>query len=200
MEQLLKITTIPIQIEFKVNNARFERQSATADVEISRNKGGLTIKSQPIKLNIDTFEARNSVVPTTARSIAQNAQAGMSAAYQATAQFVNEGQMLLNAKIGEDAIGQIIQNRMANNNQYVLGFAPSSPAEITATPMDFTIEYEMDKLNFEWKTNRGDFQFIPGNIEFTLKQRPSVVIEYIGGPIYVPPSADPDYVPLDIKA
>ena len=41
MNQLIKITTVPIQYELKINNARFERQSAQAELEISRKKGGL---------------------------------------------------------------------------------------------------------------------------------------------------------------
>lgn len=69
MEQLLQIKTIPINYELKVNNARLERKSGTAELEISRDKGGLHIKSRPVKVNIDTYEARNSVVPNTSSSI-----------------------------------------------------------------------------------------------------------------------------------
>lgn len=54
MNQLIKITTVPIQYELKVNNARFERRSSQAELEIRRNKGGLSIKSRPVKLNLDS--------------------------------------------------------------------------------------------------------------------------------------------------
>ena len=39
-----------------------------------------------------------------------------------------------------------------------------------------------------------------GDIAFNVTQQPDVVIKYIGGPLYVPPSADPNYEPLDTKA
>jgi len=29
---------------------------------------------------------------------------------------------------------------------------------------------------------------------------PDVIIKYVGGPLYVPPSADPDYQPVDVQA
>lgn len=74
MEQLLKITSVPIQYEIKVNKARLEYQSGKAELEIRRNEGGLSIKSRPVKLNLDTFEARNSITPTVARSVKQAAQ------------------------------------------------------------------------------------------------------------------------------
>ena len=81
MKQLINITTVPIQYELKIQNARMQYKNATAEVEISRDKGGMTIKSRPVKLNIDSFEARNSVVPTPATSVAQTASMGHQSAY-----------------------------------------------------------------------------------------------------------------------
>lgn len=74
MKPLIEITTVPIQIEMKTTNAKLEYARGTAEMEITRDKGGLSIKSRPIRVNIDTFEARNSVTPTLARSLQQNAQ------------------------------------------------------------------------------------------------------------------------------
>ncbi len=201
MNQLIKITSVPIQYELKINNARLEYSRSRAELEISRNDGGLSIKSRPVKLNLDSTEARNSVVPTTARSVAQTAQAGKEAAYSATAQMAQEGHLLLNAKIGEDVIGQIMQQRTAApTGEFQLGFTPSAPVDISYEAADLTINYEMDKLNFDLKIANGNFEFIPGNIEMSITQRPEVRIEYIGGPIYVPPSADPNYEPIDVRA
>ena len=201
MNQLIKITSVPIQYELKINNARLEYSRSRAELEISRNDGGLSIKSHPVKLNLDSTEARNSVVPTTARSVAQTAQAGKEAAYSATAQMAQEGHLLLNAKIGEDVIGQIMQQRTAAPaGEFQLGFTPSAPVDINYEAADLTINYEMDKLNFDLKIANGNFEFIPGNIEMSITQRPEVRIEYIGGPIYVPPSADPNYEPIDVRA
>lgn len=183
MNQLIKITSVPIQYELKINNARLEYSRSRAELEISRNDGGLSIKSRPVKLNLDSTEARNSVVPTTARSVAQTAQAGKEAAYSATAQMAQEGHLLLNAKIGEDVIGQIMQQRTAApTGEFQLGFTPSAPVDINYEAADLTINYEMDKLNFDLKIANGNFEFIPGNIEMSITQRPEVRIEYIGGP------------------
>ena len=41
--------------------------------------------------------------------------------------------------------------------------------------------------------------FRSGDIELTVTQRPEVIIKYIGGPIYVPPSSDPNYEPVDVR-
>ena len=74
MKPLIEITTVPIQIEMKTTNAKLEYARGTAEMEISRDNGNLQIKSRPIKVNIDTFEARNSLSPTLARYLEQNAQ------------------------------------------------------------------------------------------------------------------------------
>ena len=76
MYPLIEIKSVPIEIEMKTTQSRWEYARGTADLEISRDKGGLSIHSRPIRLNIDTFEARNSIVPTPARSVVQNAQKG----------------------------------------------------------------------------------------------------------------------------
>lgn len=192
MEQLLEIKTIPIKYELKVQNASLEYQNSTAEVEISRDKGGMKIKSRPIKLHLDTYEARNSVVPTTKTAISQNAQKGQSAAYSATASFVREGQMLLSAKMGEggEVLNQIFAERTAEpTGEFNLDFLPKTGPNIQWEAPEFSIEYQMDKLNFDTKIEKGDIQFIPGNIELSILQYPDIEIKYVGGPIYVPQSA-----------
>lgn len=201
MKQLINITTIPIQYELRVHNARLEYKAATAEVEISRDKGGMTIKSRPVKLNLDSSAARSSVVPTTTQSVAQTAQKGEQAAYEATAQMAQEGQLMVKAKIGEDVLGQIFANRNAQpTGQVTMGFIPSAPVDMEYEAGDLVINYEMDKLNFDLKIANGDFEFIPGDIELSITQHPEVRIEYVGGPIYVPPSSDPNFEPLDVRA
>ena len=45
MKPLIEITTVPIQIEMKTTNAKLEYARGTAEMEVSRDKGGLQIKS-----------------------------------------------------------------------------------------------------------------------------------------------------------
>ncbi len=202
MYPLIEIKTVPIEIEMKVSHAKLEYTRGTADLEISRNNGGLSIKSRPIKLNIDTFEARNSVVPTAMRSQQQAAQKGQQASYTATATYAQHGQMLLNAKLGEDVLGQFAAEAATKDLKLNEGlqFLPSVPPEITWDPGEMHIRYEMDKLNFDWRVNQPKFEFTPGDIELSVTQQPDVIIKYVGGPLYVPPSSSPDYEPVDVEA
>lgn len=202
MKQLIEITTVPIQIEMKTTNAKLEYANGTAEMEISRNKGGLNIKSRPIKVNLDTFEARNSITPTLARQIAQSAQRGQQAAYEATATFAQQGQLLLKTQIGEELVTKFSEDTMMKDVKTNVGidFIPKTGADITWDPGELNIRYEMDKLSFDWKINQNSFQFTPGDIEFTVTQQPDLLIKYVGGPIYVPASSDPNYEPVDVMA
>ena len=202
MKPLIEITTVPIQIEMKTTNAKLEYARGTAEMEIHRDNGSLQIKSRPIKVNIDTFEARNSLSPTLARYLEQSAQKGKQAAYQATATYARQGQLLLETQVGQELVTQFAEEAMMKDVKTNVGidFIPKEGPEITWDPGEMNIRYEMDKLNFDWKIGGGSFEFTPGDIELTVTQRPEVIIKYIGGPIYVPPSADPNYEPVDVRA
>lgn len=200
MKPLIEITTVPIQIEMKTTHAKLEYARGTAEMEISKDDGGLKIKSRPIRLNIDTFEARNSITPTLARYQAQLPEKGKQAVYKATATFAQEGKLMMETKWGEEVITKLAKESMQNVKDIGLEFLPKVGPEITWDPGEMSIRYDMEKLNFDWKIGGGSFEFIPGDIELTVTQRPEVIIKYVGGPIYVPPSSDPNYEPVDVRA
>ena len=202
MYPLIEIKTVPIEIEMKTTHAKLEQVRGTAEVEISRDQGGLNIRSRPIRLNLDTFEARNSLSPTAMRSITQSADRGRQAAYEATATYAQQGQVLLKAKMGEEMVTQFAAEAMTKNLKTNVGlqFLPTTGPEISWDKAEMNIRYEMDKLNFDWRLNDPQMKFTPGDIEISVKQMPDVIIKYVGGPIFVPPSADPDYEPMDVNA
>lgn len=201
MEQLLKITTIPLEYQLKIQKARLEYSNSSASLEMHKTPGGFSMKSRPAKLNLDTYEARNSVVPTVKRSISQRAAEGLQTAQQTTAQYAQEGQQLLKSGDGGELLGQIFRQRaQMPTGEFQLGFIPSAPVNITYQEPNLTLDYEMDKLKFDLKVAQGNYQFIPGDIEMSITQHPDVQIEYIGEPMYVPPSASPNYEPLDVRA
>lgn len=204
MKPLIEIKTIPMSIEMKINKATYELASGNASVEITRDKGNLQMKVQPAKLNIDTFEARNSTpFKSTMKSNKEFADKGVQAAYEATANFAKEGNMLLDIHVKDNILTDIAYRRFNSeimSKQFNIGFTPSEPIDIEFNPHDLYIKYEMDKLNFDWKLNRPDMEFTPGDIEIIIKEYARVELEYVGSPLYVPPSADPNYKPIDTKA
>jgi hypothetical protein len=202
MDPLIEIKTVPIELEFKVTHAKLEHTQGTAELEISRDEGGLSIRSRAIRLNLDTFESRTSVTPTTIQATEQNAQAGRQAAYEASATYAQRGQLLLNIKVGQELVTQFAAEDQTKDLKTNVGlqFLPTVGPDISWEPGEMNIRYEMDKLNFDWRINQTNLEFIPGDIEISVKQKPDVVIKYVGEPLYVPPSSDPNYEPVDEQA
>ncbi len=200
MYPLIEIKTVPIEIQMKTTQAKMEYARGTAQMEISRNEGGLHIKSRPIQVKIDTFEARNSIVPSTMRSIEMAASNGNSQVLSATAKIASEGVTMMESKAGENVIANMAtQDTMPAFPNVNVTFLPSTGPEFTFEGGEMSMRYEMDKLNFDWRMTQMEFTFEPGDVEFTVTQQPDVIIKYVGGPLYVPPSSDPDYVPIDVN-
>ena len=209
MYPLIEIKSIPIEIRMKTTNASLEYTRGTAEMEISRSDKGLDIKSRPIKLQLDTFEPRAGhrpgIMPQGVSQPQQEQQADLQTSYEATSAYSDQGQIMLNARFGQELLREAAPAAAES--------AAAPQAEDDALKQDLgvnfdfdwesgqmEIRYEMDKLNFDWKIDKGEFEFTPGDIEITVEQQPSVVIKYTGGPIYVPRSADPNYEPVDVKA
>ena len=206
MYPLIEIRTVPIEIQVQRTNASLEYTRGTAEMEISRSEKGLDIKSRPIKVQLDTFEPRSGSGRGAPSGVSSDGETG----YEATAAVASSGDLTISAKL-ENANTYSPQNlNVAPQNAQYQNLAESefprevSPLSGVEVERDengsMEIRYQMDKLNFDWKIDQGEFKFTPGDIEFTVAQQPSLTIKYLGGPIYVPKSADPNYEPVDVKA
>jgi hypothetical protein len=202
MEQLLRITTIRGKYELQITHPMLKYSSDNAQIEINREKGGLTINNQPTKLSIDTYNARNSVCPTTMESVRQAAQAGLDAASETTARYTKEGALLLDPNVS-NPLDQIIKQRnQLPTGEFELKFLPTTGPDIEWSDPNLEMEYQKDKLSFDLKIQHGDVEFIPGDVELTITQEPKVEIEYVGKPIYVPPSVAEkfNHTPVNVLA
>ena len=108
----------------------------------------------------------------------------------------------MKAQFGEDVQSQLARTAISDQmfSQPAMTFIPSEAPDVDWNPGEMNIRYEMDKLNFDWRINQMELEFVPGDIEISVKQKAEVIIKYVGGALYVPPSADPNYEPVDVKA
>lgn len=216
MGPLIEISTVPIQIEMKTTNAKLERASGTAEMEFSRSDKGVSVRSRSVRVNLDTYESEGS---RTVSPITQMRQA----TYEAASAYTNQGQLMMTSHLAGAGVpaqntGVPAQNTGAPAQAAGIPVkvsakpakapAQASPAVQNAVPAaaaeldvgEMSIRYEMDKLNFDWRVNQPQFEFTPGDIELSVTQQPDVIIKYVGGPLYVPPSSDPNYQPVDVEA
>ncbi len=196
MKPLIEIKSVPISIELKTTAAQYKPADTNPQLEMSTEKGGLKMKSRHVKLELDTYQARKSAGNESATdSVKSYGDAGRQAAFQATGRYAQEGTILRNAQDPVDAIDQISDLRLKNNEHKTpnIRWIPEAPVDIQYEPANLDIQYETDKINFDFKQNETPMEFTPGSVELVVKQRPEVIIDYIGEPIYVPASANPNY-------
>ena len=165
MKPLLKITSVPIQLECRVQNDKANKY-VPARLSVTREKGDYLIQSKDIQLKIQSRPA------ALASKAAQNQQLASTAVTTTT---LPQSPVVLE--------NQSIKNELLRDGQF-----DSAASELS-------IRIEIDHLRFEWKSQQKDLEFIPGSIEFHVTDYPKVIIEYLGSPIYVPASANPDYEP-----
>lgn len=202
---LLQITTIPIQIEVKVTHAKFEHtdENVQPKVNVQSKDGMFVMQAEPLKLNIDTYQARKSLGfgnMTDGDMLQTKAQEGFSIAFQGTAQVASEGDQLARGVSPSELA--LSRARTDATVQTIMEYLPKEGADITFDEGKLNIEYQMGDLDMDWDLfTESPMEFIPGSVEFIVHDRPRVEIKYIGDPIYVPPSANPNYKPplLDIK-
>ncbi len=202
---LLQITTIPIQIEIKVTNATYEpvEEDRQPKVNITTQNGGYVMEAEPLKLNIDTYQARKSLGyghMNDGDLMQKKAQDGFSIAFQGSAKVASEGNQLAR---GMTASEIAINNARAGATvETIMEFLPKEGAQVTFDAGKLNIEYQMGDQDIDWDVlPQLPMRFIPGSVELIIRDRPRVEIEYVGDPIYVPPSANPNYKPpaFDIK-
>lgn len=201
MEQLLNISTIPINVEITVNRARLDYNNHLPKVKVTRDRGGLQIEAEPIKLHLDGQRMRDSLNMKKSADVTKDfADKGMKVSYQAIATIVQDGNKLVSPQGISPA--EIASQKVQRSIETILEFLPKEGPEMSWTGGTLKVNYQADKMNFDWDLKQqAAFNFVPGSIEFRVTQYPDVKIEYVGGPIYVPPSADPNYVEpeLDVK-
>lgn len=217
MYPLIEIKTIPIEIRMKMTNAKLEytsdsyqmeiSRSGTAEMEISRSDKGIDIKSRPIRLPFDSFETRNAQNLTSANG---TALANWQGSYEATSVSSSQQEgIMFNAHFAlglmrEQEMQAIHARQTRQQNAEPRAQSESAPAEGHGVNYEWEdgelqIRYDLDKLNIDWRFDEGEVKFTPPDLEVSVEQLNRVVVKWVGEPLYVPPSANPNYEPLDVK-
>lgn len=192
---VLKITTTPIKLSMTSQRARLESQIPDPEAGIIQTPGHLNMRSENIKVNIDSSRARDSLGFKTAKGLMRDAaQEGLKAASDATAQYSRIGNQMMQIQDGI-TVADIMKNQMLAQSNVTTGFTylPAVGPDISWTPADLAIDYTPAQVEFLPQTETKPAVYIPGELNVNVEQYPKVEIEYVGEPMYVPPSANPSY-------
>lgn len=200
MQPLLQIRSVPISISYKTQRAQLTPTQDNARMKqpranVSRARGRAYINTTPAKVNIDTYETRASAgIKSAPRAVQEFAQQGKADAAEATRQYAEQGNQIVDSHGKGDPIIDIAQSKTINTAETIMAFIPTVAPDFSVEDATISFDFSPDQLEYDWDVStRPQMEYIPGSIEFSVDQYPEVIIEYVGSPIYVPASADPNY-------
>lgn len=192
--QLLQITVTPMKCELQIENARLEHQSDfTPSASIQTTPAQLNIETKPAEQRLDSYQLRHSIgfakVGDRIQQAAEKGQNSLSLYIRGT---VEEGSEM--AKIEDGVtIGELVHQKMLEQPTTITAFLPSGSLSIMWDPPKIETQYQEGSMDIQWDINQNVLSFVPGSVKLHITQYASVEVEYMGSPLYVPPSASPDY-------
>ena len=192
MEQLLRITSTPIKYELEVEHPKLEIKRENPSAIVDTKPAKLTITNmKDTSVNISTYQARKSLgIMDSADFTAQNAAESQQALTKQIGEYVQIGNQTSQIQDGV-TVGDIYRSKMMDSTNYQLytAYLPSGGADLTWNPAQLDMNYQPGDVSVDWDVSANEFNFIPGSIRMKVTQLASVNIEYLGGPLYFPPSA-----------
>lgn len=187
MQPLISIETVPISIEY-VEKQTSKPSTNSALLHISQSDNNVSIKSNPIRLHLsDSFEFKAS-------------SSTMNLSYTATANYVSNGNLNMKVQMFEDSPSDASFQQFGRGMENIIDALPKEVRPFSDFK-NLEIDFDMNNINEGFSgtgiQNIENFNtsFMPPQLELHVLEWPKLIIKYIGGPIYIPKSADPDYVP-----
>lgn len=195
MQQVLQITTTPIEYKLEMESSRLEyNQADNARVDVTQRPARLNMESQNIQVRIDTMDMRRSLGFETNTDRARNgAQRGRENLGRFMSEQTQTGNSLARIEDGVK-IADVVRQKMEQQPEYYTAFLPSEGPKISWVPAQLKKDYQAGDINFDWQTMRNVLEYVPGRFQMNITQYPKVEIMYTGRPMYIPPSSDPEYV------
>lgn len=192
--QLLKITNIPIEYNLSIEPARLEvKQAQNPRYQTNRDPSQMNIHAENIQVRLDTTQLRASLNQRNPNDFARYyGEKGNQAAYRAVGDAVQFGNQMTRIQDGV-TISEIVRQKMLENPTTYTTFLPSAGTDISWQPQELNLDYDPGSVTFDWETMRNLMDYVPGKFQMNITQYPEVRIEYLGEPVYVPPSSSPTY-------
>ena len=190
---MLEITTTPARYEYEVMRAKLEISKEKPTVDRTVKRASLNMQRQAGRVEMNSVRRRSDMgfkgVVERANYEADN---GRKAALQVTGNYAEFGNQVAmqhkGATIPETMWGQSMQHRQGD-----LVLVPLSPVDIQYIPASLTADFQPGEMTANWNVGRARMEFSPPSFSLNFTQYASINIEYTGGFVYAPPSADPNF-------
>lgn len=183
---LLKITTTPMKINVVVEKSKFEEIKPAPVASLPSLKRANASSQKTIKSSIinkrDVYQS-NRLSENRIENIPLTISAVNGTSIEA---------LQLNHSMQSHDLSGLLKQRLSNTESTQVAYIPvTNTGEIKWEPRSLQLEFQSMQLDL--KQLQKEYKFIPSQLKFEIEQYPSIQIEYLGDPVYVPPSANPNY-------
>lgn len=190
---LLEITTTPAQYEYEVVRAKLQINQEKPTVERTTSRATLNMRRQAGRLEMNSTRRRSDMgFKGVVERASYEAGLGRQAAQEATGNYVALGNQAANIAKGGN-IPDALWSQTMQHSQGDLVLVPLSPVDIQYVPASLSMDFQPPSMQANWNVGQARLEFVPGSFKLNVTQYASVNIEYTGGPVYAPPSADPNF-------
>ena len=196
--QLLNISTTPVKYELEIERAKLEyNQDFKPEYKATNRPAKLETKTKNTEVKLNTYQAR--------RSLGQNnlsdfgrlyADMGQDSIRKTTREYVDIGNDMSRIDVPV-SVADIYAQKMLTNPILYQTYIPSEAAYMVWEPYQLQTNYQGGELSNDWQIMRNIMNYVPGSVRMNILEQPRVSIEYVGRPMYIPPSADPEYAEVE---
>ena len=185
MQQLITIETIPISIKYVEKKSPAYINGIASRLQAAEQNREMAIKNKPIQIKMDSF-------------VQSNNYKTYNLTYTATAQYSDDGGLKLNVEMGDTEADKYVFQQIGRGIKDILQYM-TNDTHYSSEFGSMQINFDLSQLpNALSSADNINMSFLPPDFEIEVVERPKVIIKYVGGPIYIPRSADPNYEPAEI--
>lgn len=195
--QLLKIKTVPIKYNITTKNASLVvPEIEPADLKLNTTPLKIDNQTRSIQMRMDSSDMRRSMGMKTIADVMREAPAKtQQTANRVTSEYVQIGNRMANGAHNGLTVAQIMRDKSFENTtiESTIGSIPTERIDLSWEPATVKHKVRRSEVDTDWKTAAQEMEFVPSSYSLEVEQYADVIIEYIGGHQYVPPSSDPNY-------
>lgn len=189
---LLEYVRTPGKYQIKTTAAALRVQQTHGKLNTQTSAGRLEQRQQHPQVRMDTVQLRSSLGYKNMPDFMNDAaQRGSAAALRAIRDYAEFGNSIKNIQNGAN-IPDAMFSRQMQRAQGELVIVPLSPPNISFTQGGVETQFTPTEVQNTWTPGSVQLEFVPGSIDFKMVQYPEINFNFMGGFIYVPPSAAPD--------
>lgn len=195
----MQITSTPAQYKMVIKHARLEtKQDFQPSADVTVTAPTIQMKSQYTTVKLDTRDARRSLGQKTVKDLVyENAANAKEYIKQKTHEYTTDGELMSHPENGRsisDIVKQKVLQDVEEKSQTYTMFLPSGGVQMSWEPAQLDRKVTPGDTKFDWQLEGLRCQYIPGDVSISIVEHARVDIKYVGGPLYFPPSSDPEYV------